>query len=315
MLFHYTTFFGQLFGHTTPLLISVPWGHYGVNLFFIISGFVIFMTINRVEHPLDFVVSRFSRLYPAYWAAIAISFTLCTLLDFPAQYMVSLPAALLNGLMLHGLFGVPHVSGVYWTLEVELLFYALMFTLLLTRQLQRVHWLLLGLFALDLLYAATERLAGISLPWRIYHLLSLKYLPWFSLGICMYRLLQADAGRRDLILCVSALLVIGITESVANLLLAAALTLLIRAASQNRLPLLEWRLPVWLGTISYSLYLLHESIGWAILLKLKPTGIDSNLAILITLTLVIGLAVGCTYLIEKPAMRWIRSCYQSVKHR
>jgi len=68
--FHYTTRFDQLYGHAGEPLLSLPWGHYGVNLFFMISGFVIFMTLERTQRATDFVVSRFSRLYPAYWGAL-----------------------------------------------------------------------------------------------------------------------------------------------------------------------------------------------------------------------------------------------------
>ena len=74
VLFHYTTRFTELFKPGTLPTISFPGGHYGVNLFFIISGFVIFMTLEKTARPLDFVVSRFSRLFPAYWAAIFLTF-------------------------------------------------------------------------------------------------------------------------------------------------------------------------------------------------------------------------------------------------
>ena len=60
VLFHFTTRYDQLFIHREPLGFSVPWGHLGVNLFFMISGFVIFMTLDKTRRPADFVVSRFS---------------------------------------------------------------------------------------------------------------------------------------------------------------------------------------------------------------------------------------------------------------
>jgi len=66
VFFHFTTRFGELFKGDPSPSISFPTGYYGVNLFFIISGFVIFMTLERTKKPMDFVVSRFSRLFPAY---------------------------------------------------------------------------------------------------------------------------------------------------------------------------------------------------------------------------------------------------------
>jgi len=66
VLYHFTYRFGELYEFQTPPPFQVTLGQYGVQLFFIISGFVIFMTLNRTRRPLDFVVSRFSRLHPTY---------------------------------------------------------------------------------------------------------------------------------------------------------------------------------------------------------------------------------------------------------
>ncbi len=71
--FHYTTFYQQEQGHLQPLGFGFPAGNYGVHLFFLISGFVIFMSLERTRSAMDFAVSRFSRLFPAYWAAMAIT--------------------------------------------------------------------------------------------------------------------------------------------------------------------------------------------------------------------------------------------------
>jgi peptidoglycan/LPS O-acetylase OafA/YrhL len=128
MLFHFTTRYDQKFTHIAEPLFAVPWGYLGVNLFFMVSGFVIFMTLDRVSRPMDFLVSRFSRLYPAYWAAASLTFaTLCLFPEIGKS--ISLRNALGNGLMFEGLFGIPPIDGVYWTLEVELLFYWSMFLL------------------------------------------------------------------------------------------------------------------------------------------------------------------------------------------
>ena len=74
VLFHFSTRFSELYPQAAPQAWSVPLGYVGVNLFFIISGFVIFMTVERTARPADFVVSRISRLYPAYWVAIILTF-------------------------------------------------------------------------------------------------------------------------------------------------------------------------------------------------------------------------------------------------
>src|SRR6266446_6407653 len=69
ILFHYLHQYDAIYGKDGVLLFGAlnwPSGIYGVYLFFMISGFVIFMTLRGARDWLDFVVSRFSRLYPAY---------------------------------------------------------------------------------------------------------------------------------------------------------------------------------------------------------------------------------------------------------
>lgn len=73
VLYHYTTQYEKLFGHTGVLGWQFQYGSHGVHLFFMISGFVIFLTLDRVKKSRDFVISRFSRLFPAYWFAIMLT--------------------------------------------------------------------------------------------------------------------------------------------------------------------------------------------------------------------------------------------------
>ena len=87
LLFHYLTQYPRLYAPTdAPFLgIEFPDGIYGVYLFFMISGNVIFMTLRNSAHPLDFVVARFSRLYPAYWISLAATATIAVLAPLPGQ--------------------------------------------------------------------------------------------------------------------------------------------------------------------------------------------------------------------------------------
>ena len=312
VLFHFTTRFVELFHPASLPSLSASRGHYGVNLFFIISGFVIFMTLEKTARPMDFVVSRFSRLFPAYWVAIALTFTLTHLLGLPGK-LVDLPTAMGNMVMLHGLFHVPHVDGVYWTLEVELLFYFGMFLLWRLGQLHRVHYALFALLALRLIYFVLAQGWGIELPWIISRLLILQYLPWFALGISVYRLASPasdGAWRWPALTALGALTTLFIVESVFVGLLAMVLVVAVWLASMARIAVLRYRVFVWLGSISYPLYLLHENIGWSIELRVLALGASVDLAIVVALVLVLALATALTRWVEQPAMRWIRSRYR-----
>lgn len=329
--FHYTTRYQDLYGHTSAPLVSLPWGHYGVNLFFMISGFVIFMTLERTQRPMDFVVSRFSRLYPAYWGALLLTFGLTHLIGLPGKE-AGWPTLLANLSMVQELAGVAHVDGVYWTLTVELLFYAWALLSWLQgggRRLCQLLWVFLAVRAVYLLAASV---GGVDLPWVLQRWLLLPYIAWFALGVAVYRLTrvpshslpetgarvasgraflsQARAARSDWSLVLAAIAVIALGQGLAVGALACACLVLLHGAARGRWVWLEHRLWLWLGSISYTLYLLHENIGWALLRRLEALGLSATVSIVLVMAVALTLAHGLTHLVEQPAMRWIRRRYQ-----
>lgn len=311
--FHYTTRFNELFLWNTPPSISFPHGHFGVNLFFIISGFVIFMTLEKTSRPMDFVVSRFSRLFPAYWVAVLLTFSITHWLGLPGK-LVNTATAIANLPMIHGLFKIQHVDGVYWTLEVEILFYLGMFMLYRMRWLNRIHHALLLLLLLRLTYFVVERTWGIELSWTLSHLLILNYIPWFALGISIYLATsRQDRGKwgQPVLIAASAILCLLLVDSLFLTVLAVCLATAVFLAASGRASILRHRTLVWLGSISYPLYLLHENIGWSLLLRLRSLGIPTDVAILLGLTASLALATALTTLVEQPAMRWIRNRYRN----
>ena len=308
MLFHYTTRVTELYPGLGPATVGLPQGHYGVNLFFIISGYVIFMTLHRTRRPMDFVVSRFSRLFPAYWAAVFITFCITHAWGLPGK-LVSGTDALGNLMMIHNFFRIPHVDGVYWTLEVELLFYAGMFSLYLANMLRRIHTVLWALLALRMVYHLSLVLAGTDLPWTAYRLLILGYIPWFAIGISIFLLVQprdTEDFRRSLWTIGASLVVLAIVVSPAVSVLSAVMAAVVWAAASRRLPWLSHPVMVWLGAISYTLYLLHENIGWAFMLRLHDWGVPRDVGIVLAITLSLFLATALTRTVELPAMAWIR---------
>ncbi|OYU28545.1 MAG: hypothetical protein CFE41_05910 [Burkholderiales bacterium PBB2] len=314
VLFHYTTQHQKLFAPASSASFSVPWGHLGVNLFFIISGFVIFMTLDRCRQPMDFVVSRFSRLFPSYWLAIALTFTVVSIFGLPGKEVSAWQAAA-NLVMLHGFAHIPHVDGVYWTLEVEMLFYIAMFTLYRVGRLTAVHGAIAALLSIKLIYLACAQFLGIDLPWILHRTLFLSTAPWFALGICVRQLTQLSAEpqasistlrRRIAGSVLLALITIAWGEGWPMALLAAILATVVHAAAMGRLPPLRLKLLGWLGTISYPLYLLHENIGWVLMNQLLARGLSIDLTIAMALVFSLTLAHLVTQMVERPAMAAIR---------
>ncbi len=312
VLFHFTSKFQDLYPGGGMPAYSFLHGHYGVNLFFVISGFVIFMTLDKTLHPMDFVVSRFSRLFPAYWAAIFLTFAVCHILGLPGK-LVGLGSAVANMIMIHGLFRVPHVDGVYWTLEVELLFYFAMFALYRLGALNKVHLLLFGLLLGRLVYFLAEQWYAVSLPWLLYRILILQYIPWFALGIAVYQVSnrqRCGSWRWPLATSILAVGVLFVCESNQAAFLAVVFASSVYFAANGYVPILKFSPLVWLGTISYPLYLLHENIGWAVQLKMLSFGASMDITVVGALLVSLVLSTVVAKLVEKPAMRWIRDSYR-----
>jgi len=115
--------------HFSPLKIQgsvyEPLGGFGVELFFIISGYVICLRAPTYRTPIDFMLSRVYRLFPLYWL-----FTTLVLLAYVLNKNWSLhglqPDALhiLKSYLILPQNVVP-VFGLGWTLELEMVFYVI----------------------------------------------------------------------------------------------------------------------------------------------------------------------------------------------
>ncbi len=315
VLFHFTARFVDLYFPGYVPIIKATYGYLGVNLFFIISGFVIFMTLQRTEQAMDFVVSRFSRLFPSYWAAIILTSVITHWLGLPGK-LIGLSPTLANFFMVHGIFGVPHVDGAYWTLEVEMLFYLGMFTMFRLRWLQHIHWALLFFLSLRLLYVLMAQAFGIDLPWIAYRLLILQYIPWFALGICVFQFTRRQphvANMPAILTAAAAVLTLVVAESWVIGALAITFASLAYAAASGRLRLFDTRVFLWLGSISYPLYLVHENIGWSIQLQVLASGWPFWISVVLALVVALAMATALTRWIEQPALLWIRARYRDRK--
>lgn len=121
VIFQHATQFVQEAGvpYYRYLLESINMGRFGVVLFFLISGLVIPFSF-RGERPLrNFVISRFFRLYPAYWLSIPLLGSLYMRYGVP----LSADLVLANMTMLQGLWGGRNIGNGYWTLAYEMIFY------------------------------------------------------------------------------------------------------------------------------------------------------------------------------------------------
>lgn len=307
--YHYTTLYGQLYGHVGPDPISFAFGNYGVHLFFLISGFVIFMTLERTKTPMDFVVSRFSRLFPAYWAAILISAAVVYSIGMRSQQL-PWEDVVIDFTMIQEFLGAQHLDGSYWTLEVELFFYAQMLFWFVCGQLKRIHWIIGGWLVLAILYGISAKLDR-HFSYSVRELLILRHIPFFAIGILFYRIwTYPNELRRNVAMIAASIVTIAIAYPPVFTIVALVCTAIFTLFVTHQLTWLRAAPFTFLGTISYSLYLLHQAIGFSLIWRFEMAGFSAGTAGLLAALVVSVLATLLTYLIERPAMRLIRAAWK-----
>ncbi|MGU3361188.1 acyltransferase family protein [Methylobacterium sp. M6A4_1b] len=241
-------------------------GKIAVTLFFAVSGFVVpFSLFKAGDRPiLAFAVSRFFRLYPAYWLSIP-----CGLLVLFVWAGRDVPALLVaaNITMLQQFVGVENIISLYWTLQIELIFYVLCVGLFALGRLDDREGVVLSALALiavavtlAFLRFAFERKFPVAVP------LSLAVMFW---GLCLrYHVLEKRPGWGSALTWVTSVLVcavpvisvlaygrdMGFQENWVKYVVTYWLAMALFALLALKLRI-EGRVFAYLGAISYSIYL------------------------------------------------------------
>ena len=321
LFYHYTFMYEKYYGHHENPLVTFSRGKLGVDLFFIISGFVILMTISRANSVLDFVVSRVSRIYPVYWVAIIFTFAVLKIANLWPTGETGKPALLLNFTMLQRFFSIQSVDGVYWSLQYELLFYGLMIGVLVVGLIRHVEWVCAGFLGFSLLYWALLKAdvfaslgtEGSLIKQAMLLALILQDIEFFVSGMMLYRARKEGITPLRLAIIASA---IGMSFLVDGALIGcvhAAFVVLVGLAVYGYLPPLKSRVMIFLGGISYPLYLTHQYAGYVLIHKLEAVGLNANIAIILTIPVAITVATLLSVAVERPALRFIRDRYAALK--
>lgn len=293
-------------------------GASGVDLFFVISGFVILMTLERTRDWREFAIGRFSRLYPAYWACVTLA-ALAALPRLGARALAWDYAANLTMFQLY--LGAPDLDGSYWTLIIEMLFYLGMLAVYLAGRLEALETLGAGCLALLFVYDSAS-FKG-HLP-GLYAFLSqwvpiVHHFPLFLAGIAFYRIRTRGGSAWRYALLVACYLCqrrlywdggvirfyLGWQAYQAAI---AAYFLLFLLQVRGRLGFLANPATLWLGRISFCLYLCHQSLArdWLVPQMRSQWGWGFWPASGLTLVCVLALADALSRYVERPALRWIR---------
>ena len=319
----------------------IEYGHIAVVYFFILSGFILAITyrsalertgkLNRNQ----FWIARLARIYPLYVFALLLTVFVQT-----TFYPVTVtPTQLLASLSLTQAWFptlVTTLNGPGWSLSVEVFFYALfplIFPLLVALSNRTLAVLLVSSWVagVGLFYGLVNQPQPGQLSVEEYHNL-LYYSPWVHLATfvngCISGLLfwryawhhAPSSGRNQLSWLLLGLGVLGLVIIVPQPqlmayaqggLLAPVFMLLITGLGLQTdtalTRLFSWQPFVYLGEISYGLYILQMPIIW-LFKKVDPLSLgDTFLRDLFTFGALFGATILCHHLIERPAQAYIRT--------
>ena len=304
-------------------------GRIGVVLFFAVSGFVIPSSLRQkashgVGHAATtFLTHRFFRLFPAYWVSVIATAVFGAFVAAP----LSSATVLGNMTMVQTMFGIPDAIGLYWSLRVELVFYALCLALFLGGVLHRPAWLAGAVVASVAAYVGGHLLRR-GIPPETWPERLLQF-PLYALFLAMmfWGALFRRSQRRDMgslgawatsvlvgfpaLICMWPVIIavvghwraIHFGESIPH---AIGLALFLVLATRFRL---HGRLAAWLGLISYSLYLFHPLVFSALLAAVTsghlPWLAHAHLGVPLLISIFLSVAVAALvyYTVERPAIR------------
>lgn len=261
MLLHYTNGYREDYGHVFSKKFDFNYGYLGVQFFFIISGFVIFLTLNHSKSAIDFLYKRFSRLYPIFWACMFTTFFITYWFGLPGR-TVSFYNLKGNITMIPSVFHLAAVDGAYWSLVPEFFFYLAMAFIFLTKKKQAYYYWGIAILALSWLQFFFH-------PFNLFleTALNLKWGSLFFSGILFYEYRENNSRSYafHLLLMITYATTLMNLSTNAERIIVTIFYAIFFFFAQKKLDNIHWRPLIFLGQISFPLYLLHQNIGYVIL--------------------------------------------------
>lgn len=307
------------------------YGFLGVELFFVISGFVILMTLEKCDGIKHFIYRRWLRLFPAMLiCTVVIYMTAGIFYERPAgdpELKNALPGLFfIEPYIWEKLFGVElrSMEGAFWSLYVEFKFYivaSIIYFLISARHLVTILFIFFVMWVISSRMINSESNQYLIYMNSLFNLLSFKYFGWFSAGASyyLYSKSQKNAWLYFGLLCTVLSSLVFAQKDIMVFLAALSISILffISVFSVRIQQVISNRLFIYFGFISYPFYLIHEGIMISLIIKIKkyiPSTPDLLLPML-SIALVSIIAYFIASRIEKPLKIYIVESVNTIRKK
>lgn len=308
VVYHLVDRFQQIYLNTSIRWMDM-WGTFGTTCFFLISSFFLVNVENKhrsIQEIVHFFIKKVLRLWPCYFVCITLTYIVTHIWFLPGR-TVEIKDYILNLLWVNRFVGSPYIDGAHWYLGV-LISVTILLLLFDYFRIQRCQIVYLIWMVVEILF---EKLTSL----RETYILGGPFIGIICTGIALRFILSLacnwDTSRLTELLKWSGVIFASL---LCTFLLRGGIcaleqcfaSFIIAVCALEKCPCLKNRILIFLGTVSYPVYLIHQNIGYVIEYQImKFTGswnyAIAGLAVLFTIVCGIGLY----YLIENPIKRVI----------
>ena len=302
-LFHLVCCNSSFLKNSDSFFKSFSYGWLGVQVFFIISGFIICYSLPvnyKLNNFSSFFKKRLIRVEPSYLISILLTLTVAYVAALVTHNTVSVSYKnLLYHLgYLNNFTTNTYINSVYWTLGIEFQFYILIGLLfpLFNKSVYFFILIIIGLLSLSYI-----RINNTSLIF--------DQLPLFCIGILIYFILYDNKYPKPILLLLSVItLIVMLSNFVIFIISLITISIIIIPFPKNKVF-------NFFSNISYSLYLTHIPIGGRVInlsLRFVKTDFQKDFAIISALLISIITAYLFHIVIEKPTINWSKKIKYSI---
>lgn len=288
------------------------YGAFGVAVFFLISGFVIPISLRNISTG-QFLVRRFFRIYPVYWFCLLISIALYFVCSWywstPLSDRLSMAFLARNLPLVHSAAGLPSLDFVSWSLAVELKFYVVFALVsMVGKSAHRVMGLSIGFLVVCCVVAFFSTHGPDPASFVAYAVSDMKFMSFMFLGCLFYYVMYQELSTAvalaygvviyGLFVTINSFYEPGLfgalTRNYTYALMLFSLCYLLRSRFRKN------RVIDFLADISFPLYLVHSMIGYVAMPILISQGVSFTFAWMISLAVSVLVATFVHRYVEMP---------------